>query len=74
MTTFKALPLDFRVGTQENNNPQSVHSLTQPRYEPAISLTHTTVFRPKPTCSVIQGLLDYLTHYFSRNKSCIPCS
>jgi hypothetical protein len=71
MTQFKALPLHFPVGTEENNNPHTVYPVPQPRFEPAISLTHTTAFRTKPTCLVIQGLLDYLTHYFSRNKSCI---
>jgi hypothetical protein len=74
MTKFKVLPLDFPVGTQKNDNPHSMYPAPQPTFEPAISLTHTTAFRPKPTCLVIQGLLDYITHYLSRNKSYIPCS
>jgi hypothetical protein len=75
MTKLKALPLDFPVGTQENNSPHSVYPVPQPRFEPASSLTHTAAFRPKPTRLVIQGILDYIVHYiahyFSRNKSYI---
>jgi hypothetical protein len=62
--------MHFPAGTEENNNPHSAYPVPRPRFETAISLTHTTAFRPKPTCWVIQGFLDY----FSRNKSCIPCS
>ena len=64
MNKSKSLHLDFPVITQQNNNPHSVYPVPQPRFEPAISLTHTTAFRPKLTCFVIQGILDYLTHYF----------
>jgi hypothetical protein len=61
MTKFKALPLDYPVGTQGNKNLQSEYSVPRPRFEPAISLTHTctTMFLSKPTCLVTKGLLNH---------------